>query len=263
MRIIYSDRYGERYPSNPVEHPRRVIQAAKELAGYEFQEPSPASKADILRVHSPEHLERVAMRGMLPAASFAAGGAIAAAELALDGVPAFALIRPPGHHASSSTSWGMCFLNNMAIAVKRIRERAGRILILDIDLHFGDGTANIFRWSEGVRVVNIGAIDANFDYLSLDAQGYIDQVERVLAQGGYDLLAVSAGFDTYVNDWGGLLDIDDFCEIGGLVRDAAERFCRGRRFAVLEGGYHEDLRLCVEAFVDGMSSSPPGSAGNP
>ncbi|MBN1323212.1 MAG: histone deacetylase family protein, partial [Methanotrichaceae archaeon] len=116
MRIVYSDRYGERYPSNPVEHPGRVIQAAKELAGYEFQEPSPASKTDILRVHSPEHLERVAMRGMLPAASLAAGGAIAAAELALHEVPAFALIRPPGHHASSSTSWGMCFLNNMAIA---------------------------------------------------------------------------------------------------------------------------------------------------
>ncbi len=66
------------------------------------------------------------------------------------------------------------------------------------------------------------------------------------------MVGVSAGFDTYVEDWGGLLYREDYQKIGRLVKEGAEERCKGRRFAVLEGGYHPDLRYCVKSFVRGF-----------
>lgn len=277
MKVVYSERFAERYTTNPVESPDRARLPARELAGYEFVDPPQASLEDVSRIHSREHIERVRRKGMLAPALLAAGGACRAAELALGGEAAFALVRPPGHHAASDHAWGMCYLNNIAIAVRMAlngigvgmgweaegpgetemgRRRGGgsrgRVLIVDIDLHFGDGTVSIFRWDERVRIANVGAIDPGFDYLTLDPAGYISQVERAVAESEFDLLAVSAGFDTYLLDWGGLLDLADYREIGRVMKEGAEERCRGRRFAVLEGGYHQDLRLCVKSFVRGF-----------
>lgn len=251
MIVVYSRGFEERYPTNPVENPDRVRLSAQELSGYEFFEPSPASHEVISAVHTTGHIERVRLRGLYETAALAAGGAVVAARIALR-EPAFGLIRPPGHHASSDHSWGMCFFNNIAIAVKTIRQYVRRVLILDIDLHFGDGTVSIFRWDPDVSVVNIGAIDANFDYIKLESSGYIEQVEKALESHEYDMIAVSAGFDTYRLDWGGILGIDDYREIGSMIRDASEERCGGRRFAVLEGGYHQDLRYCIRSFVSGF-----------
>jgi acetoin utilization deacetylase AcuC-like enzyme len=252
MRIVYSKKFEERYHTNPVENPDRAKLPALELIDSEFVEPTPASLEDVSKVHSKEHIEMVRRKGMLEPALLAAGGAGLAAELALAGEPTFALIRPPGHHASRDHAWGMCYFNNMAVAIKRIEDEVEKVLIIDIDLHFGDGTVSIFRWDEKVRIVNVGAIDMGFEYLKLDRSGYIDQVERALAVHDFDLVAVSAGFDTYVEDWGGLLAIEDYREIGGIIKDWAEKKGRGRRFAILEGGYHPDLRLCVKSFVAGF-----------
>jgi acetoin utilization deacetylase AcuC-like enzyme len=252
MRIVYSKKFEERYHTNPVENPDRARLPALELEGREFVEPLPATLEDVSKVHSIEHIDMVRRRGMLDPALLAAGGACLAAELALVGEPAFALIRPPGHHASRDHAWGMCYLNNMAVAIKRIEDQVEKVLIIDIDLHFGDGTVSIFRWDERVKIVNVGAIDMGFDYLKLDRIGYIDQVERALAVHDFDIVAVSAGFDTYVEDWGGLLAIGDYREIGRIIREGAEKKGRGRRFAILEGGYHPDLRLCVKSFVEGF-----------
>lgn len=277
MKVVYSERFAESYTTNPVESPDRARLPARELAGYEFVDPPQASLEDVSRIHSREHIERVRRKGMLAPALLAAGGACRAAELALGGEAAFALVRPPGHHAASDHAWGMCYLNNIAIAVRMAldgigvgmgweaegpgetemgRRRGGgsrgRVLIVDIDLHFGDGTVSIFRWDERVRIANVGAIDPGFDYLTLDPAGYISQVERAVAESEFDLLAVSAGFDTYLLDWGGLLDLADYREIGRVMKEGAEERCRGRRFAVLEGGYHQDLRLCVKSFVRGF-----------
>lgn len=277
MKVVYSERFAEWYTTNPVESPDRVRLPARELAGYEFVEPPQASLEDVSRIHSREHIERVREKGMLAPALLAAGGACRAAEIALRGEAAFALVRPPGHHAASDHAWGMCYLNNVAIAVRMALDRmgggmggeaegpkeaglgrrrgggsGGRVLIVDIDLHFGDGTVSIFRWDERVRIANVGAIDPGFDYLTLDPAGYIGQVERAVAESEFDLLAVSAGFDTYLLDWGGLLDLSDYEEIGRILKEGAEERCSGRRFAVLEGGYHQDLRLCVKGFVRGF-----------
>lgn len=252
MKIVYSKEFEKKYPTNPVENPDRARLSAIELKDYDFIEPAPASLEDISKVHSTEHIQRVINKGIFDAASLAAGGACSAAEIALEGEPSFALIRPPGHHASSTHSWGMCYFNNMAIAVKRIRKRAGKVLIIDIDLHFGDGTASIFRWDPDVKVVNIGAIDLGYDYLKLDSSSYLDEVSAAIDQHEYNIVGVSAGFDTYIEDWGGLLTQKDFHNIGKIIREGAERNCAGRRFAILEGGYHEDLRLNIKNFIRGF-----------
>jgi acetoin utilization deacetylase AcuC-like enzyme len=254
VKIVYSRKYEERYPANPVENPDRVRLPAVELrnAGYEFVEPEPCSLQDIGRVHGKEHIDRVRQSGHFEAASLASGGAICAAELAMQGEPAFALVRPPGHHAAANRAWGMCYFNNMAIAAKNIRPRAKKTLIVDIDLHFGDGTVNIFRGNQKVKIVNPGSVDANFDYLTMDARGYLKQVEAAFQGFDCDIVGVSAGFDTYIEDWGGLLSNDDFFEIGRAIQEATDDRCQGRRFAILEGGYHAHLRHNIANFIRGF-----------
>jgi acetoin utilization deacetylase AcuC-like enzyme len=96
-----------------------------------------------------------------------------AAEMALQGEPAFALIRPPGHQASANRAWGLCFFNNMAIAVQKIQPQAPKVLLIDIDLHFGDGTVGIFRGDNKVKIVNPWLVDGNFDYLNMDQSAYL------------------------------------------------------------------------------------------
>jgi acetoin utilization deacetylase AcuC-like enzyme len=252
VKIVYCRAFEKRYPTNPVEAPDRVSLPAAVLSEHEFVEPLPASLQDIARVHGQEHIELVQSRGLYDAAALAAGGAIAAAELALQNESAFALIRPPGHHASANRAWGMCFFNNMAIAIKKIRPRAKRALIIDIDLHFGDGTVSIFRGDSNVKIVNPWSVDENFEYLNMDESRYLGQVEDAFQGFDSDIVGVSAGFDTYLEDWGGLLKKEDYRKIGQAIREGAEEMCEARRFAVLEGGYHPDLRWCVKSFVEGF-----------
>lgn len=253
MKIIYSKKFEERYNTNPVESPDRVRLSAVDLEneGYEFVEPQPANFEDIHRVHGVEHVEIVQRRGLYDAAALAAGGAICAAEIALKGEPTFAIIRPPGHHASANRAWGMCFFNNMAIAVQKIRPQAKRVLIIDIDLHFGDGTVSIFRGDENVKIVNPGSVDPEFNYLQLDSSGYLRQVDEAFNGFEPDIVGVSAGFDTYMEDWGRLLRTEDYQEIGRIIREGSMVF-GGRRFAVLEGGYHPDLRYNIMSFINGF-----------
>jgi acetoin utilization deacetylase AcuC-like enzyme len=254
MLIIYSPRFEGGYPTNPVESPDRVSLPARLLRskGYEFIEPQPAREEDILAVHGRSHMEMVKGQGLYEAAALAAGGAICAAESGAAGEPAFALIRPPGHHASANRSWGLCFFNNLAIAVRKVRHRAGRVLIIDIDLHFGDGTMSIFQGDDKVKIVNPGSVDLQFDYIQMNSDGYLRQVEAAFDGFEGDIVAVSAGFDTYIEDWGGLLETVDYEEIGKIIKRGSES-CRGRRFAVLEGGYHPDLCFNIDSFIKGFS----------
>ena len=111
----------------------------------------PASEEDIAACHTKFHMEDIRRMGIYDVAAIAAGGAIQAAETGMS-EPCFGLIRPPGHHASSNSAWGFCFFNNMAIAIEKLK-REGKIEkahVLDIDLHFGDGTVNIFP-AQGLR----------------------------------------------------------------------------------------------------------------
>ncbi len=250
MNIVYHPQYLTPYPTAGVENPQRVVKIYEAIcAAGNILTPEPAQPADVLLVHKPRLLQAMQYQPEVQeVALLAVGGAILAAESALAGELAFGLLRPPGHHAGPEHHWGFCFYNNIAIAVERLR-RQGRIqraLILDIDLHFGDGTDRIFADIPEVEVVNIEATNR---------EQFLFQVKNTLqVSRQIDLIAVSAGFDTYVKDWGGLLQTKDYHQIGVWVREAAQRDCQGRRFAILEGGYYlPDLGQNCLAFLSGLA----------
>jgi acetoin utilization deacetylase AcuC-like enzyme len=215
---------------------------------FDFVAPEPASEEDVLLVHDKMHLENVKAHPLTyDIALLAVGGAIKASEIAVEGEPAFGLIRPPGHHASSDSSWGFCYFNNMAVSIEKLRRKGkiGKALIVDIDLHYGDGTANIFAGKSDIIYFHVNGMNRE-DYLS-------NLSEFLEAQKGFDIIAVSAGFDRHQQDWGGLLTTSDYFTIGKMIRESALRECGGRRYAVLEGGYnHAVLGKNVKAFLRGM-----------
>jgi len=248
MKIIYHPSYLEIYSTDPASKAGRIEAIHKELQGhYTFLEPRPAAEQDLKRVHGAPHISSIKEDAELYAvACLAAGGAIIAAEVALGGEPAFGLIRPPGHHASSENCWGFCFFNNIAVALAKLRaeKKIARALIIDFDLHFGDGTNNIFT---GTPVIYF---QPDTDHREVFMQRLAHKLGE---ESGYDILAISAGFDRHVDDWGGELTTEDYRTIGGTLKQAAERVCSGRRFAVLEGGYnHSVLGKNVRAFIAGF-----------
>jgi acetoin utilization deacetylase AcuC-like enzyme len=167
--------------------------------------------------------------------------------MAFEGQPAFGLIRPPGHHASPHSCWGFCYFNNISIAIKRLisEEKIKGALILDFDLHYGDGTSNAFSGSQSVSY---------FHPEGIRREGFLEEVKRCLqTEKPYDIIAISAGFDRHEEDWGGLLKTEDYSTIGKWAKEASLERCRGRRFGVLEGGYnHSVLGRNVRSFLQGL-----------
>jgi acetoin utilization deacetylase AcuC-like enzyme len=211
----------------------------------EFVEAQPVSQKDIEVVHTKTHIESVRRSGLYDIAALAAGGAVEAASIGL-AEPAFGLIRPPGHHASADSSWGFCFFNNMGVALQTLKNK-GQIktaYVLDIDLHYGDGTVNILESKNDVTVHNVEASDR---------QSFLDEIEKELDGCQVDLIGISAGFDNHRDDWGGLLLTQDYFKIGQLVKAAASR-CGGGCFGILEGGYnHQVLGQNVMALIEGLN----------
>jgi acetoin utilization deacetylase AcuC-like enzyme len=154
MKIVYHPRYAEVYTSDPAAAPGRMEAILKELEGrYDFIKPRAASEDDLRCVHTQYHIESIKRdKHLYEVACLAAGGAVKAAQIAMEGEASFGLIRPPGHHASPDHCWGFCYFNNIAVALARLRSEnlVERALILDFDMHFGDGTNNIFE-SHGIK----------------------------------------------------------------------------------------------------------------
>ncbi len=249
MQVVYHPRYTEIYASDPAASPGRMEAILKELEGeYGFVEPQAVSEDDLELVHTRYHIESIKRdKHLYDIACLAAGGAIKAARIAMEGKASFGLIRPPGHHASPDHCWGFCYFNNIAVALVKLQSEdlIENALILDFDLHFGDGTDNIFEGSA-------------IKYFHPEARKRGEFIEGIVKRfreaKDYSILAVSAGFDRHVEDWGGLLTTDDYRTIGNLIKEAAERNCKGRRFAVLEGGYNHDvLGRNVRAFLEGLA----------
>ncbi len=250
MKVIFHPRFYESYTSDPAAAEGRMEPMVKALEGdYEFVEAKPASERDVERVHGRSHIQDVKREPLVyELGILSAGGAVLAAEMAFEGEPVFGLIRPPGHHASPHSCWGFCYFNNIAIAIKKLssEKKIQSALILDFDLHFGDGTANTFSGSKDVTY---------FHPEGTTRQLFLDEIQRFLQrEGSLDMIAVSAGFDRHEEDWGGLLKTEDYLTIGSWVRESSLRRCQGRRFAVLEGGYnHSVLGRNVRSFVQGLS----------
>jgi len=249
VKIVYHERYCKVYASDPAAQLGRMESIYEELHGhFDFVSPEPASEEEVLLVHGQSHIENVKTRPLTyEIALLAVGGAIKASEIAIEGEPAFGLIRPPGHHASRDSSWGFCYFNNMAISIEMLRQRdkIEKALIVDIDLHFGDGTANIFAGKSDIAYLHV---------TGTNSEKYLNNLSKFLAtQKDYDIIAVSAGFDRHQQDWGGLLTTNDYFTIGKMITESASRECSGRRYAVLEGGYnHAVLGKNVKAFLQGI-----------
>ena len=258
MKIIFHEKYyTSDYSFDPAASEGRldgimsIINSKKEE--YEIIEPKPATDKDILRAHTNTHVKRIKGEGnslLYQMSALAAGGAILAAEEAYQGDPAFAVIRPPGHHASANSCWGFCFFNNMSISLLKLfsENKIKSAFILDFDLHDGDGNINILTNRNDdfkVKILNPYAHN-NAAYIK-ETEEYMQKLENI------DIFAASAGFDQGIDDWGHLLYPEDYTELGKLMKKYSEKLCEGRRYAILEGGYnHSIIGKNVDAFCQGF-----------
>ncbi len=252
-----------------------------------------ADRADVLEVHSTQYLEsleEVSRAGggaldtdtsmsadSLEAAFRAAGAAIQAAESALNGKPAFSAMRPPGHHAGRDVAMGFCFFNNVVIAAKKMLTRADveRVLIIDWDVHHGNGTQDLIESDERIRFVSLhqfpyypgtGAAEEKgcgniFNVPrpgGLPAATYVADLLEAVFQATHDwkpdLLLVSAGFDAMKGDplGGFTLEPEDYALL-------TEQFLKtGCPIAsVLEGGYDPGrLAAGVLAHLVALGNAP-------
>jgi acetoin utilization deacetylase AcuC-like enzyme len=226
---------------------------------------------------------------LLEAALYAAGSAIKASETVLGGRTkhAFSVARPPGHHASRSSAMGLCFFNNVAIAVTKAMRTSTveRVTILDFDDHHGNGTSEIFYSNKDVQFLSIHEYDyedhgqghfgeigsgeaagtkINIPLLeSSPDQSYESAIRRVIGPAierfRPNLIAVSAGFDAHYADPVGNMDVDSstFWSLGTLVDSLVDRTGAIGSFWVLEGGYNPlALGPCIEASLAGLARRP-------
>jgi len=268
----------------------RVIEAileakARTKLGLEIdlQSPAPVTIESLVRVHSQQHIDAIleladtydavdpdtrVSPGSIRAAQLAAGAAIASVDALLQGTAdtAFAMIRPPGHHADGGQAMGFCLLNNVAVAAAHARAAYGleRIMIVDWDVHHGNGTQAIFYEDPSVlffsthqypfypgtgspREVGRGA-GLGFTVNVPLAAGATDGdlrlafeavLEPIAEQFRPELVLVSAGFDAHRRDPLGGFDLsaDGFASLCGIVQGIAQRHAKGRLALLLEGGY--------------------------
>jgi len=275
-KIIFSQRclgYGQYHVEGP-DRVRGAVDVLKSL-GYDFLEPQPASEDDLLRVHDSDYIWNVkkglvddpdtpAYDNIFEFARLSAGGAILAAE-----VGGFSILRPPGHHAGKSGAAlgaytrGFCYFNNIAVAVKRLNRPT---LILDIDGHHGNGTQEIFQGDSTVTYLSLhrsphfpGTGNAtsgkalNFPlWADCGNEAYLETLDgalRMVDPEKFEVVAVSAGFDTHLGDLASLgLTERGYAEIGKRVASLSKP-----TFFVLEGGYNgyqngKNINSLLDAF---------------
>jgi len=215
-------------------------------------------------------------------ARLAAGGVLTAVEAVLDGAAdnAFAIVRPPGHHALPQRAMGFCFFNNIAIAASWLVKVRGmqRVLILDWDVHHGNGTQDIFYESPEVLYMS------THQYPFYPGTGWLDQIgsgagigftvnapmpatfgdteylrvfDRLLLpiarQFKPEFVLISAGFDCHFRDpLGGMrITEDGFLAMTQRLQRLADECCEGRMVAALEGGYDlQALAKCGRSVID-------------
>jgi acetoin utilization deacetylase AcuC-like enzyme len=244
----------------------------------------PASDDELLRVHAPAHLARLAEAsahapialdadthlgaGSLEVARLAAGSAIDLARAVCRGdlASGLAAVRPPGHHAEEARAMGFCVFNNVALAARALQAEDGveRVLVVDWDVHHGNGTQHSFEADPSVLYFSTHQFPyypgtGDFDECGTGsglgttvnvplpagcADGeYVGVFQRVLPGVARwyrpDVVLVSAGFDAHRDDPLASMQVsrDGFAAMADTVRALADDLCGGRLVFVLEGGY--------------------------
>ena len=289
------------------EHPGRLTAVMELLeqepvAGVNFATGIAATAEQLGRVHTTSYLDDIyklrgknawldvdttaVSAGSVEAAEVAAGCAINAVELVMQGKArsAFALVRPPGHHAEPVRARGFCMFNNVAVAAAHAQQVLGceRVLIIDWDAHHGNGTQEIF-WADpdvmffdthrsppfypgSGALEEVGAGLGEGTTINVPLPGSVGDMEMLRAfreilvpAADYfkpDLVLVSAGFDPHRLDLIMNMSYEGFAALTAVVQDIADRHCDGRLAMVLEGGYHlESLAYGVRAVLEVMAGA--------
>jgi len=307
--IVLDRRYMEHEPgAGHPERPERIgvlVREVLERPGIVRVEPRPATAEEITLVHGEGHFERVARTSQISHFAFdadtpvssrsfdtaclAAGGLLALLdEVMADRVDnGFAFVRPPGHHAERDRAMGFCLFNNVAIGAAYLRARHGleRVLIVDWDVHHGNGTQHAFARDPGVLYASthrypfypgtgalneIGDRDGAGFTVNIPLPGgvgdaeYLEAFRTVLEpiaeQYAPELVLISAGFDPHRRDPLGGMEVSEqgFAALARSLVDVAERSAGGRCVAVLEGGYDlQELRDSTHAVLDVLRGDPP------
>ncbi|MBI4517417.1 MAG: histone deacetylase [Deltaproteobacteria bacterium] len=256
-----------------------------------------ATGEELALVHDGAYVEEVALTQHLPRYAFdadtpaspqsyataclAAGGFLALLEAIMAGQVdnGFALVRPPGHHAERTRAMGFCLFNNVAVGAEYLRRVHGlsRLLIVDWDLHHGNGTQHMFERDPGVLYISThqypyypgsGAMEevgrgegegftvnlpfpAGFGDAEF-AEAFTAVVEPIAEQFAPEFVLISAGFDAHVRDPLGGLEATEagFERMARSLLAIAQRHAGGRCAAILEGGYDlTAIRHCAAAVL--------------
>ncbi|KAH0866569.1 hypothetical protein HID58_083780 [Brassica napus] len=207
--------------------------------------------------------------GSWEAALLAAGTTLSAMQHILDshGKIAYALVRPPGHHSQPTQADGYCFLNNAALAVKLALDsgQCSRVAVVDIDVHYGNGTAEGFYRSDKVLTVSLHMNHGSWGS-SHPQRGSVDEIGEGVGL-GYNLNVPlpngtgDKGYEYAVNE---LVVPAVRRRIGQIIRAMAEEHSNGRLLMVQEGGYHVTYAAyCLHAMLEGVLKIPEPHLSDP
>src|SRR5262245_34716833 len=304
--IVVDARYQNHYTGrNHPERPARIGTLLSLVEGYQRPgikrfEPRPATREEIALVHDPAHIGRVAATAeqnyfafdadtpvssqSYTTALLATGGLLTLLEATMtrEVDNGFALVRPPGHHAERNRPMGFCLFNSAAIGAQYLRERFGltRVLVMDWDVHHGNGTQHSFYDDPGVLYVSTHQYPY---YPGTGALGEVGQgqgegytlnlplsagcgdaeyqevfefvIDPICRQFNPEFVLISAGFDAHVRDPLGGMEVTEagFGTMARILLRVAQENAQGRCVALLEGGYDlEGLQKSVLRVIDEM-----------